>query len=167
MTLTLILLRHAKSGWDDPTLADHDRTLNARGRRDAPALGHWLAAQGHLPDLILCSDAERTTQTVDLMLTGARADVPVRHLPQFYNASPDMLLRHIRKQGDTATLLVCAHNPGIGELAHHLVTTAPDHARFADYPTAATTVITFNVASWADIAQGDCTAFVIPADLSD
>lgn len=167
MTLTLILLRHAKSGWDDPTLSDHDRPLNPRGRHAAPAIGRWLAAQGHLPDLILCSDAVRTMQTIDLLLTGAGADVPVRHLPQLYNASPDTLLRQIHKQTDAATLLVCAHNPGIGELAHRLVQAAPGHPRFADYPTAATTVITFDAATWAQIQTGTCTAFVSPADIAD
>jgi phosphohistidine phosphatase len=63
MTLRLILSRHAKSGWDDPDLSDHDRPLNARGRGDAPKVGAWLRAKGYLPDAALVSSARRTQET--------------------------------------------------------------------------------------------------------
>ena len=57
MTLTLILIRHAKSDWGDARLSDHDRHLNARGIEDAPRVGTWLEAQGYRPDHVLCSTA--------------------------------------------------------------------------------------------------------------
>ena len=59
MTRTLIVTRHAKSDWDAPTLDDHDRQLNQRGRRAAKAIGRWLAAEGHAPDQVLSSTARR------------------------------------------------------------------------------------------------------------
>ena len=65
MTLQLILMRHAKSSWDDPAAADFDRPLNGRGRRSAKALGHWLRQRGWLPDRVLCSSARRTRETLD------------------------------------------------------------------------------------------------------
>ena len=74
MTLRLILMRHTKSSWDDPWQGDHARRLNGRGRRSAEALGNWLRAKGHLPDVALSSDAVRTQETfAGLALAWARA----------------------------------------------------------------------------------------------
>ena len=58
----LILTRHAKSSWDDPGMDDHDRPLNSRGLRDAPAMGQWLRDKGHLPDQV--HDAARVAPLV-------------------------------------------------------------------------------------------------------
>ncbi|MCP4818173.1 MAG: histidine phosphatase family protein, partial [Shimia sp.] len=55
MTLKLILMRHAKSSWDDPLQSDHERSLNRRGRASAPAIGKWLSENGFHPDELLCS----------------------------------------------------------------------------------------------------------------
>ena len=59
----LTLLRHAKSDWGDPGLADFDRPLNERGRSDAPRMGKWMAVSGFVPDTVLCSTAVRTRET--------------------------------------------------------------------------------------------------------
>ena len=164
MPLKLILLRHAKSGWDDMSLADHDRTLTDRGVASARLIGTWLQSHGHVPDLILCSDAVRTQQTVNGLVAAFDHSVAIHSSAALYLSGPDTILRHIARQ-DAATLLVCAHNPGIAELAGRLVHKAPDHPRFDDYPTAATTIITFDVERWADIKRGTCIDFTIPADL--
>lgn len=164
MTCQLIIMRHAKSDWDDPTQSDHERPLNARGRRNATALGQWLAAQGYRPDLALVSDAERTGETW-LRVSAAWADRPeVRFEPAFYNAATDTLLRTIRK-ANVPRLLVLAHNPGIGMLAEQLAAEPPRHDRFFDYPTGATLVLNFPTQNWADIGRGQVADFVIPADL--
>ena len=65
MTKRLILIRHAKSAWDDPLTPDHDRPLNARGEGAARDLGQWLASRGYVPQEILCSNALRTRATWD------------------------------------------------------------------------------------------------------
>ena len=62
MTRRLILMRHAKSSWDNPFAEDHQRPLNGRGKRSAKAIGEWLRAQGYLPDQILSSSATRTRE---------------------------------------------------------------------------------------------------------
>ena len=167
MTLTLILLRHAKSGWDDPAAEDHARTLTARGQTAARRIGTWLRDQGHVPDRILTSDATRTRQTVAGVLGSLDAGPPVTQLSALYHADPSAILRQIGKVEGAGTLLVCGHNPGIGALAQRLVTTPPDHPRFADYPTAATTVIACDAQAWSAIRPGRCIAFVTPADLAD
>ena len=75
---TLLLIRHAKSSWDDPALPDKDRPLNDRGRRDAPKMGKRLAKRGVKPDLILSSPALRALRTAEIiakMLDYQRRDI--------------------------------------------------------------------------------------------
>ena len=74
---TLLLLRHAKSDWGNPSQGDFDRPLSARGREAAPLMGAYLAQQGLRPDLVLCSAAARARQTCDLVLRALGGDIPV------------------------------------------------------------------------------------------
>jgi phosphohistidine phosphatase len=163
MTLTLILMRHAKSDWGSPGLADHDRPLNSRGLRDAPAMGQWLRDKGHLPDQVLCSTATRTRQTLE----GLRIDAATAFLPALYHADPDTMLDALQ-QAQGRKVLMIGHNPGIAAFADDLLQRAPDHPRFHDYPTCATLVAEFDLESWADLrpATGRTLDFVIPADLT-
>ena len=167
MTLTLILLRHAKSGWDDPMAEDHARTLTERGQRAARAVGRWLHEAGHVPDLILTSDATRTLQTVAGLCETWQDPPPVTRHRALYHAGPHAILKQIAQVRDAGCLLVCGHNPGIGELAQRMVIAEPDHPRFADYPTAATTVIACDAQAWSAVRPGRCIDFVTPADLAD
>jgi phosphohistidine phosphatase len=103
MTRTLILIRHAKSDWDDPALSDHDRPLNARGQLSAPRIGAWLAERGVTPDAVLCSTALRTRETWD----GIATHLPEAPEPVFshglYHAAPiDMLNASDRSRGRSA-----------------------------------------------------------------
>lgn len=163
MTLTLILMRHAKSDWAHSGLADHDRPLNARGAGDAPAMGDWLRAQGYMPDEVLCSTATRTRQTLE----GMSLTAPVRFLPALYHADKDTMLETLQQATGKAVLMV-GHNPGIAAFAADLLAHAPDHPRFDDYPTSATLVARFKIESWSDLrwGTGRAEAFVIPADLT-
>ena len=160
----LILMRHAKSDWADPSLPDHDRPLNKRGRRAATALGHWLRAAGLHPDQALCSSAARTQETCARL---ALPFDPERHPALYLAEAPDMLRTLRAAQGDT--VLMIGHNPGIAELAAHLVATPPAHGRFEDYPTGATLVAEFDIDTWRDLQPGTGRAqhFVIPRELTD
>ena len=80
MTLTLILTRHAKSDWDDPTLDDHDRPLNKRGRAASLALGRWMADAGWKPDEALVSTAARTAETYQGICQGSGSTPDVRFI---------------------------------------------------------------------------------------
>ncbi len=133
--MTLILLRHAKSDWDDPDQDDHDRPLNQRGRAAAPKIGAWLREQGHIPTRILCSTALRTRET----LTGlALPKAETVFLRELYLAPARLILSLAQGPG---TLLIVGHNPGMGEAAFRATTTPPDHPDFHRYPTGACTVI--------------------------
>lgn len=164
MALTLLLIRHAKSDWGDPSLPDHDRPLNARGRRDAPRMGRWIAGAGLAPAQALCSDALRTRETLDLMLPEWPVPPQVEHHRALYHAEPEALLAVLEGAQAPGVALV-GHNPGIGRLARLLARRAPDHPRWDDYPTAAVAALGFEAASWAEIGRGEVLAFAVPADL--
>ena len=162
MTCTLILMRHAKSSWDDLTLPDHDRPLNDRGRASAQAMGDWLRAHGHLPDVAISSTSQRTGETFH----GLDFDIPVHYTRALYHAGPEVMMDILRDQS-AQTVLMLGHNPGIADFADRLVTHAPRHPRFADYPTCATCVIRFDTAHWNDIGwrAGQPIEFAIPREV--
>ncbi|SNS17026.1 SixA phosphatase family protein [Antarctobacter heliothermus] len=159
----LILIRHAKSDWgfDRP---DHDRPLNARGRRAASAIGAWLHDNGHLPDEVLCSTSARTRETLALLDT----QVPTRFERALYHAAPDTLFEVLNSAHGISVMLL-AHNPGIATMAASLLTTPPEHPRFDAYPTGATLVVHFDIDTWKDLRTGTGTAhaFIVPRDLTD
>lgn len=161
----LILTRHAKSAWDDPLTPDHDRPLNERGKAAAADLGQWLASRGHLPQEILCSDALRTRDTW-AGLAPALPEPPILHLkPALYHAGPDVMLAVLR-HATQPTVMMIGHNPGIAEFAARLVAHPPLHPDFARYPTGATLVADFALASWSDLAFGSgiTVDFTIPRE---
>lgn len=161
--LRLILTRHAKSDWDDPSLDDHDRPLNARGRRAARSLGDWLASRGYEPEEVLCSTALRCTQTWE---EATRAALGVR--PEIccdsalYHAEPEMMLKLLRKATAPIVMMI-GHNPGIAAFAHSLLVRPPQSSEFRSYPTAATVVADFQGERWAEadlLGQGSLRDFV-------
>lgn len=162
MTRRLILMRHAKSDWGSPAIADHARPLNARGRRNAPAMGDWLRQHGYLPETALVSTARRTRETWQGL--GLRAKP--RFSDALYHAAPEDMLAELRNAHGACVLLL-GHNPGIAELAAALVADAPDHPRFHDYPTCATLVADFPIRAWDALRAGTgaVLAFVTPHDL--
>lgn len=166
MTRLLVLTRHAKSDWSREDLSDHARPLNNRGRAAAPLVGQALSERGILPDQILCSSAMRTRQTWD-GIAGAMAATPeAEYRDGLYHAMPETMLDLLR----TATgqmVVVIGHNPGIAALASQLVTTRPDHPRFAHFPTGATLIA--EVDEWATLAYDSARPvdFFVPRDLSE
>lgn len=167
---TLILLRHAKSVW--PDVPDHERPLSERGRRDAPEVGRWLAASGHVPEQVLCSSARRTRETWELVHGRLGADPEVVVDEDVYQATSDGLLSLIRRVAPSRhSLLVVGHAPSIPSLALMLPApeTAADDTRERireKYPTAAATVLQFS-GDWARLQAESARllAFVTPRDL--
>jgi phosphohistidine phosphatase len=166
MTLILLLIRHAKSDWGDAARPDHQRPLNERGRRDAPRMGRWIAQQDLVPAEVLCSDAVRTRETLDLMLPAWAPPPRVIQRRELYHASPETMLANLAEVSADRVALV-GHNPGIGELAGHLALEAPGHDRWDDYPTCAVAALSFDARDWSGIRprHGKVVAFAVPADL--
>jgi len=163
----LVLLRHAKSDW--PDVADHERPLAKRGRRDAPAVGRWLGESGYVPDAVVCSTALRARETWELAaeamaaaVAGARPDVHFE--PRVYEASVLGLLMLVREfEPRWRTVLMVGHNPGLAELTIGLAGPGPEppHA----FPTAFVAVFGLP-GGWARAAPGEgrLAAFTVPAE---
>ncbi len=156
----LILMRHAKSDWSDLDATDHERTLNPRGIQSATAMGAWLSQNDLLPDQILCSDAARTRQTLELLRL---PEAPVTFQHGLYLAQAEVMLRAIKKQTGDFLLLV-AHNPGIAVLAEQLVVQPPKDPEFDNFPTCATLVADFDISAWSEIKSGTGVVrhFIVP-----
>ena len=164
----LILMRHAKSSWDDPAQRDIDRPLNGRGRRNATLMGHWLKREGYLPGHALVSVAERTRETW-ARLQETAGEGPVDFVRELYAAGPEAMLRVLQGAPGAGTLLMLGHQPGIGAFARLLLREAPADTDFARFPTAATAVIDFDAADWAEVGWGTgrLVAFTVPRALED
>ena len=157
-------MRHAKSSWDDPTLDDFDRPLGPRGRKAARRMGGYVEREGLAPDLVVCSAARRAHETWRLAREEIGGEIRSSVTRSLYLASPDRLLRAIRRAPDEAgRLLVIAHNPGIQELAVRLDADAdadggresgPSAGMRAKFPTAALAVLSVDARSWSETAGG-------------
>jgi phosphohistidine phosphatase len=144
---SLIVLRHAKAvaGLE---LADIDRPLNDRGRRDAAATGEWMRDAGLAPDAVLCSTAVRTRQTLD-GLAAATGEARVSYESRIYDNDADVLLDLLRGTDDEVrTLLLVGHNPSMHQIVHDLTGEAPE-----SFPTCALAVIELP-GTWVDVRPG-------------
>jgi phosphohistidine phosphatase len=156
--LTLSLLRHAKSNWDNPGAKDFDRPLAKRGEEAAPRMGAFMAKNGIAPELILCSPAVRTRQTLDLVLPQLAGTATVAYEEAFYLAAPSVLLARLRKVGAKVHhLMIVGHDPGMQGLATELSGSGDAEALEAlarKFPTAGLAVIRFKAREWAKIEPG-------------
>ena len=160
---TLILLRHAKSDWQDAKLRDFDRPLAQRGRRDAPRMGRALNEKFIRPDLIVCSPAVRATQTMEQFKKAAAINLPISFEQNIYEASVGELMKIVRGlPDDKNTVLMVGHNPGFEALLWRLTGVAEHMA------TAALACIELPVEKWSDIEdnQGKLVWFMTPKSLS-
>ncbi len=176
MTKTLLLLRHAKSSWSDPTLADFERPLNPRGQKAAPRMGAYLRKQKLVPDLVLCSAARRAMETWslagDALAKGGETPVPIKYLRSLYLAPPSRILAALRRTPDEVeSVLMVGHNPGMENLALGMAgpgskAEAQSHME-VKFPTAALAELRFEAKRWRDIAPGtgNLVRFVTPKGL--
>ena len=168
---TLYLLRHGKSSWDDPTLADHERPLASRGRRAATMLAEHLGANRVRPALVLCSSAVRTRETLDLVLPALGPDVEVRVEDELYGAEAEELLDRLHRiDGEIDSVMIVGHNPGLQDLALALaVDGEPSAIAQLDekFPTGALATLAVGGTRWDELGPGDAhlASVVIPRHL--
>ncbi len=145
----LFLLRHAKSSWDDPNLSDFDRPLNERGQKTAPKMGKVIAEKKVKPEIILCSPAKRTIETLELVIESSKLRSDIAYEKRIYDASTRTLLEVLRAQDPEITsILMIGHNPGLSDLLTEL-TGESEH-----FPTAALAKIQLHIKSWNGIKDG-------------
>ena len=140
--IQLILARHAKSDGADEGLDDHDRPLNDRGRRDAPAMARRVVRQGVRPEVLLSSTALRARQTAEAF--GRAFEVDVVEQADLYLADPDHLLAAARAAG-VDEVMVVAHDPGMSALVSRLAD------RDERMVTCAVAVFTWHEGTWDDV----------------
>ena len=164
--MRLLLLRHAKSEKAEPSVNDRDRSLNPRGRADAPRIGAYMAHHGLLPGAALVSPARRTRETFEFLAGAWAAPCPVRYIDQLYNAGANAILAAI-KEASALTLLVVGHNPGLHEAARLLIASGEVEARERlneAMPTSGLAVIDFPGKDWRKLhpQSGRLERFVTP-----
>ncbi|MDR3493487.1 MAG: histidine phosphatase family protein [Ancalomicrobiaceae bacterium] len=167
----LLLLRHAKSAWDEPDADDYDRPLNTRGRRSAPLMGRHCAQHNLVPQLILCSSARRTRETLAGLLPYFADDLDVRLCRDLYMTSAATAFERLKAVSDAAkSVMLIGHNPALQQLAVDLIGSGNPALReeIGDkFPTAALCVIDFDARRWADVTSrtGRIVAFFRPREL--
>ncbi len=161
------MLRHAKSDWDSGAGGDFDRPLSQRGREDAPRMGKWMAGAGVIPELVLCSPALRTRQT----LAAVNNELAVGHIVyehDIYGASTGMLLGLVERYSPRCgNLMITGHNPGLSDLLRFLCAAPPPLTAKGQLMTTATVaVLEFAAAEEMSVAAaGALLHLVRPADL--
>jgi phosphohistidine phosphatase len=147
----LTLIRHAKSDWSDPDLADFDRPLNGRGKRAAPLMGLRLSKRTELPELIFTSAAKRARKTAKLIaqqLQLDKEDIIIRS--ELYAACRTKLVECIQNFPDSVHIALVAHNPELTELGQWLCSKSPEWL-----PTCALLTLKLKIEGW-DQLERDC-----------
>jgi phosphohistidine phosphatase len=146
---TLLLLRHAKSGWKDSGLPDHERPLNSRGKRDAPRIGRLLAEQGLVPDLIVSSPARRARKTAERVSEASGYVGAIDAAAELYPGGLPAIARTIRALPDASSrALLVGHNPGLEAFLAELT------GRDERLPTAALAHIELSIDRWEEFDPG-------------
>ncbi|MGH2707497.1 MAG: SixA phosphatase family protein [Actinomycetota bacterium] len=164
----LYLLRHAKSSWNDPGLADRERPLAPRGRRAAGKIAGYLRSEKVSPTLVLCSPARRTMQTLEL-IAPALGEGRTLVEEALYLADATKLLKRLRRLPETVfSVMLIGHNPSLQELALTLAGRGAALGRLeAKFPTGALAILAVPAESWRDLGEGvaELAAYVVPRDL--
>lgn len=159
----LLLMRHAKSSWDDPGLADHDRPLNKRGKVDGPKMGKLLNNVEIIPEVILCSSAKRARQTVDYLLQTLDFGGRIVYSRELYHSGTEEYLEAIKTIEDSVTaVMIVAHNPGM-EIGIEDFT-----GQTVRMPTSAIALIRFNLSRWSlldEESEGELLSVWTPKEL--
>jgi len=142
---SVLVLRHAKSSWKHPDLADHDRPLNKRGKRDAPLMGRLLKKKGLVPDNIISSTAIRSRATAEVVAKASSYKGEIVLNKSLYAAGPEAYLGVIHDLPDEyVRVMIVGHNPGLEELVEML--TGEIHLM----PTCSLAHVKFRVDKWSE-----------------
>lgn len=161
----LLLLRHAKSSWKEPDLADHDRPLNPRGKRDAPRMGRFIRQQRLVPDGIICSTAKRARKTAEHVARSCGFDGPVEFCPALYHGGPRECLEILRTMAEPLNrVMLIGHNPALEEFLEDLT------GQGESLPTAALAAVEIPIDDWRSLTgqtKGRLAGVWRPKELAD
>jgi len=146
---SLLLLRHAKSSWKDSSLPDIERPLKKRGKKTSPAVGKLMRERELAPDLVLCSPARRTRDTLELVLKKAKLEAEPVFDDRLYAASASELLAVLAQVEDGVDqVLLVGHNPGLEDLLELLT------GERETLPTAALARVALDLPGWSEVGEG-------------
>ena len=152
----LFLIRHAKSSWKDSEVADFERKLNPRGKKNAPEMGKRLKKRNFIPDLIISSPAKRAIDTAKRIAKEIGFDIKsIKIEPKLYEASYEGFLSVIHSiDTNFNKVYIIGHNPSITEVVNELGDKSVNNV-----PTCGVTGISFNAAQWNEIVYRGSTFF--------
>ncbi|MBB6324661.1 phosphohistidine phosphatase [Algoriphagus iocasae] len=153
----IILVRHGKSAWDRPFLADHDRPLAERGLRDLPLMADRLVARMVKPSLFLSSSATRAVQTAEILANHFQYPLEEIQIEKnLYHSHPEIILKYLRMQKDKYdTILVFGHNPGFNDLIEYL------GKPIDNLPTSGQCGFKFDTDHWSEISPNNASFWFI------
>lgn len=161
---SLLIMRHAKSSWKETDIPDFERSLNKRGKGDAPAMGELLKDRELIPQRILCSTATRARQTVDGLLGTSGYAGEVVYLDSFYMAECVTYLESLRLLADDLErVMIVGHNPGLETLLQMLT------GKVAALPTAAVAYLALPINHWTELkpdTEAELVEFWMPRELA-
>lgn len=165
----LYVLRHAKSSWDDPAVADHERPLAPRGKKAAERMAAHFRQHQIIPTLVLCSDARRARQTLKPIEDFLAGRSELRFEDDLYAATAEQLLRHVRSLPEVVpSVMLVGHNPGLQDLVLLVARRgAKEQAAAAKFPTGALARLELDLERWNQVGQdtGELTELVLPREL--
>lgn len=150
----ILMLRHAKSSWDDSSLDDFDRPLAKRGMKDAPRMGAFAKKSGYLPDHIFSSTAKRARETTSLFCkqSGLDNDI-IEWTDDFYYGSAFDYLEAIQSSPEElGTVMLVGHNPKMEEVASLLC--SDNNSYTVRMPTAALVCLEHPAVKWSQVKEG-------------
>jgi phosphohistidine phosphatase len=160
---TLLILRHGKSSWQNTGLADHDRPLKKRGKRDANKIGELIKNEGIIPDVVLSSTAKRARDTAKLVFDAIGDDGNIKlHSSLYHGDSEDYISVISSVEKDCQIIMVVGHNPGLEELLDDLTEVNEW------MPTACLAQVELIIDSWCDLpkySDGKLVNFWLPRGL--
>ena len=146
----LLLMRHAKSSWDNSDIPDHERSLKKRGKKDAERMGKLLKSKELKPDLILSSTALRAKETAEIVADTCKCKKEIIFLDSLYMAEPSDILRAIEKiSKDKKTVMVIGHNPGLEAFLQIA------DGKVESLPTASIAYLTVSIDDWSELGKGE------------
>jgi phosphohistidine phosphatase len=166
---TIILLRHAKSSWSDPGLADLDRPLAPRGERASRSIAKYIRRKKIRPALVLCSPSLRTRQTLQAIESSLGKRSAVELVPALYAASERELLDQLQALPESiGSVMLIGHNPGLHDLARMLASRGADLRKLEEkFPTGALVTLVVDSTSWAALRPGNAKLvdYVVPKQI--
>jgi len=146
----LVIVRHAKSSWDQPGLSDFDRPLNERGKKDAPVMANRLKEKGIELEHLVSSPAKRAKKTAKYFAEEFRLKKEdIKLVEALYGATQPQFLQAIKEIEDKyKTVALFSHNPGVTDFASSLT-----NIRVDDMPTCAMFAVQANTDSWIDFIE--------------